>query len=74
MSPPVPQPVAEALSRYPDPVRARLLEIRQAISGNLCRCTGYTNIIRSIQSAANKINQSQDTTPAPVAVPADGGA
>ena len=28
------------------------LEIRQAISGNLCRCTGYVNIIKSVQHAA----------------------
>jgi carbon-monoxide dehydrogenase small subunit len=28
------------------------LEIRAAISGNLCRCTGYVNIVRSIQHAA----------------------
>jgi aerobic carbon-monoxide dehydrogenase small subunit len=27
-------------------------EIRQAISGNLCRCTGYVNIVKSIQYAA----------------------
>ena len=27
-------------------------EIRQAISGNLCRCTGYVNIVKSIQQAA----------------------
>ena len=27
-------------------------EIRRAISGNLCRCTGYINIVKSIQSAA----------------------
>jgi aerobic-type carbon monoxide dehydrogenase small subunit (CoxS/CutS family) len=27
-------------------------EIRIAISGNLCRCTGYQGIVRSIQSAA----------------------
>jgi carbon-monoxide dehydrogenase small subunit len=27
-------------------------EIRQAISGNLCRCTGYVNIIKSVQHAA----------------------
>ncbi len=31
------------------------LEIRQAISGNLCRCTGYVNIIKSIQYAAAKM-------------------
>ena len=29
-------------------------EIRWAISGNLCRCTGYTNIVKSIQAAAAK--------------------
>src|SRR5207245_5317473 len=28
------------------------LEIRQAISGNLCRCTGYVNIVKSLQYAA----------------------
>ena len=27
-------------------------EIREAISGNLCRCTGYENIVRSIRWAA----------------------
>jgi carbon-monoxide dehydrogenase small subunit len=27
-------------------------EIRRAISGNLCRCTGYVNIIKSVQNAA----------------------
>jgi len=27
-------------------------EIRQAISGNLCRCTGYVNIVKSVQNAA----------------------
>ncbi|MDQ6671628.1 MAG: (2Fe-2S)-binding protein [Chloroflexota bacterium] len=30
-------------------------EIRAAISGNLCRCTGYQNIVRSVQSAAEKM-------------------
>ena len=27
-------------------------EIRQALEGNLCRCTGYHNIVRAVQSAA----------------------
>jgi carbon-monoxide dehydrogenase small subunit len=27
-------------------------EIREAISGNLCRCTGYVNIVKAIQAAA----------------------
>jgi len=29
-------------------------EIRRGIAGNLCRCTGYTNIIKAISSAADK--------------------
>jgi carbon-monoxide dehydrogenase small subunit len=31
-------------------------EIRMGIAGNLCRCTGYQNIVKSIQYAAAKIN------------------
>jgi carbon-monoxide dehydrogenase small subunit len=34
-------------------------EIRMAISGNLCRCTGYTNIVKSIQYAAAKLRQGE---------------
>ena len=30
-------------------------EIRQAISGNLCRCTGYVNIVKAVQYAAGKL-------------------
>jgi carbon-monoxide dehydrogenase small subunit len=30
-------------------------EIRQGISGNLCRCTGYQNIVKAIQYAAAKL-------------------
>jgi aerobic carbon-monoxide dehydrogenase small subunit len=37
------------LARTPHPSEA---EIRQAISGNLCRCTGYLNIVRAVQHAA----------------------
>ena len=44
------------LQRQPNPSEA---EIREAISGNLCRCTGYVNIVKSIQYAAAK---SQATT------------
>jgi carbon-monoxide dehydrogenase small subunit len=32
-------------------------EIRHAISGNLCRCTGYVNIVKSVQHAAAKLRQ-----------------
>jgi aerobic carbon-monoxide dehydrogenase small subunit len=34
-------------------------EIRFGISGNLCRCTGYQNIVKAIQYAAAKINGAQ---------------
>jgi len=37
------------LDRNPHPTEA---EIRQAIAGNLCRCTGYTRIVRAIQAVA----------------------
>ena len=39
------------LRRNPDPGED---EIREAISGNLCRCTGYVNIVKAIQYAAAK--------------------
>lgn len=32
-------------------------EIRRGILGNLCRCTGYVNIVKSIQHAAQEINK-----------------
>ena len=33
-------------------------EIRWGISGNLCRCTGYQNIVRAVQHAAKKMSDS----------------
>ncbi len=42
------------LARNPQPTD---LEIRQAISGNLCRCTGYVNIVKAIQHAAAKMRE-----------------
>ncbi|HZX94970.1 MAG TPA: (2Fe-2S)-binding protein [Myxococcales bacterium] len=33
------------------------VEIREAISGNLCRCTGYVNIVKAIEYAAEKLRQ-----------------
>jgi len=32
-------------------------EIREAISGNLCRCTGYVNIVKAIEYAAEKMRE-----------------
>jgi 4-hydroxybenzoyl-CoA reductase subunit gamma len=37
------------LRRRPSPTE---VEIREALSGNLCRCTGYVKIIESVQAAA----------------------
>jgi carbon-monoxide dehydrogenase small subunit len=37
------------LARNPKPTEG---EIREAISGNLCRCTGYLNIVKAVQYAA----------------------
>jgi carbon-monoxide dehydrogenase small subunit len=31
-------------------------DIRKGIAGNLCRCTGYQNIIKAVQSAAKKLS------------------
>ena len=42
------------LERNTDPSET---EIRQAISGNLCRCTGYVNIVKSIEHAAAKLRE-----------------
>ena len=40
------------LSQNPDPTEQ---EIREGISGNLCRCTGYVNIVKAIQQAAAEL-------------------
>ena len=40
------------LKRNPSPSEH---EIREAISGNLCRCTGYQNIVKSIDQAAKEL-------------------
>ena len=45
---------AELLEKNPNPTEE---EIRMGISGNLCRCTGYVNIIKAVQYAAEKIQK-----------------
>jgi len=37
-------------------------QIREALSGNLCRCTGYQQIIESVEHAATAINEAADKT------------
>jgi carbon-monoxide dehydrogenase small subunit len=50
------------LAENPDPSEE---EIRWAISGNICRCTGYQNIVKSVQWAARRMRQEdQAGTPA----------
>ena len=44
---------SDLLRKYP---LATDEDIRKGISGNLCRCTGYQNIVKAIQYAAAKIN------------------
>jgi len=45
---------AELLEKNPNPSEE---EIRWGISGNLCRCTGYVNIVKAIHYAAEKIQK-----------------
>jgi carbon-monoxide dehydrogenase small subunit len=57
------------LKDHPNPTDE---EIRRAISGNLCRCTGYVNIVKSIQYAAKKMRDEQAApTPAPTVTEAE---
>ncbi len=46
------------LAENPDPSE---MEIREAISGNLCRCTGYVNIVKAVQYAAEKLASTANT-------------
>lgn len=46
---------ADLLKRNPNPSEG---EIREALEGNICRCTGYHNIVKSIQAAAASMGAS----------------
>jgi len=43
---------ADLLAKNPDPSEE---EIREALAGNLCRCTGYHNIVKAVMSAAQEV-------------------
>ena len=43
------------LEENPDPTEE---QIRWAISGNICRCTGYQNIVKAVQWAAKNMGES----------------
>ena len=45
------------LDENPDPTRH---EIRDAIAGNLCRCTGYTKMIDAVQQAARELREAAE--------------
>ena len=51
---------ADLLARNPDPSEH---DIRDALAGNLCRCTGYQNIVKAVQSAAAR-TRGAETRPA----------
>src|SRR4051795_12337717 len=57
------------LEENPDPTED---EVRWALSGNLCRCTGYQNIVKSVLWAAAKLRGAKPETPAdtPAGTPA----
>ena len=42
----------DLLTRFPDPT---VTEIREALAGNICRCTGYAKIIDAVQVAASRM-------------------
>ena len=48
----------ELLRKNPNPSEE---EIRWGLSGNLCRCTGYVNIVKAVQFAARKLQQGAET-------------
>jgi aerobic carbon-monoxide dehydrogenase small subunit len=53
---------ADLLARNPDPTEE---EIRHGLEGNLCRCTGYHNIVKAVKSAAGAQSGGRLETPAP---------
>jgi carbon-monoxide dehydrogenase small subunit len=55
----------DLLGENPDPTES---EVRHGLEGNLCRCTGYQNIVKSVQAAAKAMAPgAHAATPAPVA-------
>jgi carbon-monoxide dehydrogenase small subunit len=56
----------DLLQRNPSPSDE---EIRKGLEGNLCRCTGYANIVKAVRAAAEQLGgaQGQSSTEAPVA-------
>ena len=53
----------DLLQENPNPSET---EIREGIEGNLCRCTGYQNIVRAVQQAAGEMRGNGHVSPAEV--------
>jgi carbon-monoxide dehydrogenase small subunit len=51
----------ELLADNPSPTEE---QIRWGISGNLCRCTGYNNIVKAVQYASEKMKATAEAVPA----------
>ena len=51
---------ADLLQRNPDPDEQ---QVRHAIEGNLCRCTGYHNIVKAVLAAARASTEGRDASP-----------
>ena len=49
---------AGLLARCPEPTEAQIVD---ALEGNLCRCTGYVNIVAAVQRAAHALRQAATT-------------
>ena len=45
------------LKENPDPTEE---EIRFGIAGNLCRCTGYQNVVKAVRAAADELNSAKE--------------
>ncbi|MGJ8533608.1 MAG: (2Fe-2S)-binding protein [Alphaproteobacteria bacterium] len=48
---------SKLLEENPDPTEE---EVRFGMAGNICRCTGYQNIVKSILAAANEMNSAKE--------------
>jgi aerobic carbon-monoxide dehydrogenase small subunit len=61
----------DLLAENPDPTEG---EIREGLEGNLCRCTGYQNIVRAVQAASESMRIKaayEDTAQEPDTAPAE---
>ncbi|MGB3328955.1 MAG: (2Fe-2S)-binding protein [Thermomicrobiales bacterium] len=57
--------ILSSLSLLKDTPEPTEEEIRHAIEGNICRCTGYQSIVKSVQSAAERMKRGDTPQPLP---------